>query len=62
MKDLREPLAKAAGAAMRKLASLKADGGLIAVDRRGRIVMPFNSEGMYRGAIDAKGRRTIGIY
>jgi beta-aspartyl-peptidase (threonine type) len=62
MKYLREPLAKAAGAAMRKLARLKADGGLIAVDRRGRIVMPFNSEGMYRGAVDAKGRRSIAIY
>jgi beta-aspartyl-peptidase (threonine type) len=62
MKYLREPLVKAAGAAMRKLASLKADGGLIAVDRRGRIVRPFNSEGMYPGAVDAKGRRSIGIY
>jgi len=24
--------------------------------------MPFNSEGMYRAAIDRKGRRTIAIY
>jgi beta-aspartyl-peptidase (threonine type) len=62
MKYLREPLAKAAGVAMKKLAGLKGDGGLIAADRHGNIVMPFNSEGMYRGAIDRKGRRTIGIY
>ncbi len=62
MRYLGEPLAKAARAAMRKLAGLQGDGGLIAVDHRGNIVMPFNSEGMYRGAIDSRGRRTIAIY
>ena len=62
MRYLGEPLAKAARAAMRKLAGLQGDGGLIAVDRRGNIVMPFNSEGMYRAAIDRNGRRTIAIY
>jgi beta-aspartyl-peptidase (threonine type) len=62
MRYLGEPLAKAARAAMRKLSALQGDGGLIAVDRRGNIVMPFNSEGMYRGAIDRRGRRTIAIY
>ena len=62
MKYLREPLAKAAGVAMKKLAGLRGDGGVIAIDRRGNIVMPFNSEGMYRGAIDRKGKRTVGIY
>jgi beta-aspartyl-peptidase (threonine type) len=62
MNYLREPLAKAARAAMGKLAALQGDGGLIAVDHRGNIVMPFNSEGMYRGAIDRRGHRTIAIY
>ncbi len=62
MKYLGEPLGRAAGVAMKKLAHLKADGGLIAVDRRGHLAMPFHSEGMYRGAIDRKGRRTVGIY
>jgi beta-aspartyl-peptidase (threonine type) len=62
MRYLREPLAKAASVAMKKLAGLKGDGGLIAVDHRGNIVMPFNSEGMYRAAIDRKGRRSVGIY
>ena len=57
-----ESLPAAARAAMKKLAGLKADGGLIAVDRRGNIVMPFISEGMYRAAIDARGRRIIAIY
>ncbi len=26
-------------------------GGLIAVDARGRVAMPFNTEGMYRGLV-----------
>ncbi|MGI4983737.1 MAG: isoaspartyl peptidase/L-asparaginase family protein [Janthinobacterium lividum] len=32
-----------------KLAAIGGRGGLIAVDARGRIAMPFNTEGMYRG-------------
>jgi beta-aspartyl-peptidase (threonine type) len=37
-------------------------GGLIAVDAAGRVHMGFNSEGMYRAAIDAEGRQTVAIY
>jgi len=62
MRYLEESLETAARAALAKLSDLKGDGGLIALDRGGNIVMPFNSEGMYRAAIDAKGRRAIGIY
>ena len=62
MRYLREPLRKAADAAISKLAELKGDGGLIAMDRRGTIVMPFNSEGMYRAAIDARGKKKVEIY
>lgn len=58
----REKLASAAAAVLARIAQLGADGGLIAVDRRGNIALPFNSEGMYRGAIDRRGRRTLGIY
>jgi beta-aspartyl-peptidase (threonine type) len=62
MRYLHEPLAKASRVAMKKLAALHADGGLIAVDRHGNIAMPFISEGMYRGAIGRKGRRMVAIY
>lgn len=62
MRYRREKLAAASAAALAAIAALGGDGGLIAVDRRGNIVMPFNSEGMYRGAIDRRGRRTIAIY
>jgi L-asparaginase / beta-aspartyl-peptidase len=45
---LHEPLAKAARAALAKVARLGGDGGLVAVDLHGHITMPFNSEGMLR--------------
>jgi L-asparaginase / beta-aspartyl-peptidase len=37
-------------------------GGVIALDAKGRISQPFNTPGMYRAAIDAKGKVTIAIY
>jgi beta-aspartyl-peptidase (threonine type) len=44
------------------LRGLGGDGGLIGVDRDGRIVMEFSTEGMYRGARDSSGRSEIAIY
>ena len=55
-------LGAATRAALRNVADLGADGGLIAVDRRGNVAMPFNSEGMFRACIDRRGRRTIAIF
>jgi beta-aspartyl-peptidase (threonine type) len=40
---------------MRQLVQLGGSGGVIAVGRDGRIAMPFNSEGMLRGAMDSSG-------
>ena len=57
-----ESLAAAARRALDTVARLGGDGGLIAVDRRGRIVMPFNSEGMYRASIERTGRKTVAIF
>jgi beta-aspartyl-peptidase (threonine type) len=57
-----ESLARAARAALANVARLGGDGGLVAVDRRGNVAMPFNSQGMYRACIDRRGRRTIAIY
>ena len=59
---LKEPLETAARATLANLSDLQGDGGLIALDRDGNIVMPFNSEGMYRAAVDRRGQRSIGIY
>ena len=41
---------------MRQLVRLGGSGGVIAVGRDGRVAMPFNSEGMLRGAMDSSGR------
>jgi L-asparaginase / beta-aspartyl-peptidase len=44
------------------LKGLGGDGGLIGIDAHGDIVMEFSTEGMFRGARDAQGRREIAIY
>ena len=45
-----------------KVGKMGGDGGLIALDKKGNIAMPFNTEGMYRGAITADGKVEISIY
>jgi L-asparaginase/beta-aspartyl-peptidase (threonine type) len=57
-----EPLARAAAAALAQIARIGGDGGLIAVDRRGNIAMPFNSAGMFRACIGRGGARVVAIY
>ncbi|OHX13800.1 isoaspartyl peptidase/L-asparaginase family protein [Chromobacterium sphagni] len=46
----------------RDLPRLGGTGGVAAVDRQGRVALPFNCEGMYRAAIDGQGRRIVAIY
>jgi len=38
------------------------DGGVIALDSAGRIVMDFNTEGMYRGSVDSSGETRVSIW
>jgi len=38
------------------------DGGIIAVDAGGRLVLEFNTEGMYRGSADSSGRFDVEIW
>ena len=47
---------------MQDLLSHGGTGGLIAVDREGRITLPFNCEGMYRGWASGSGARGVAIY
>jgi beta-aspartyl-peptidase (threonine type) len=47
---------------MKKLVQRGGEGGIIAVDAKGNVAMPFNSEGMYRGYIKADGNPTVLIY
>lgn len=46
----------------KKVPEMGGDGGIIAIDKDGNIVMEFNTPGMYRAAIDVNGKKTIGIY
>ena len=45
-----------------KLASIDGSGGIVALDRQGNIAMKFNTEGMYRGFINEKGKPQVFIY
>ena len=45
-----------------KLKEIGGDGGVIVVDKDGRLSLEFNTEGMFRGARDSGGRREIAIY
>ncbi|MGQ0430755.1 MAG: isoaspartyl peptidase/L-asparaginase family protein [Gammaproteobacteria bacterium] len=45
-----------------RLKDLGGDGGVIVVDRNGELSLEFNTEGMFRGARDSRGRREIAIY
>ena len=47
---------------MKKLVERGGSGGIIALDKKGNIAMPFNSEGMYRGCITTDGKIIVEIF
>jgi beta-aspartyl-peptidase (threonine type) len=53
---------KAAQNALDEVAELGGDGGLIALDKKGNYTLSFNTAGMYRGVINARGEIEIGIF
>jgi len=46
----------------KKMTEMKGEGGAIAIDAKGNIALPFNSEGMYRGYIKSDGKPIVHIY
>jgi beta-aspartyl-peptidase (threonine type) len=62
MRYLREPLARAAARALARVTALGGSGGLIALDRAGRVAMPFTTEGMYRGYARGRSRPVVAIF
>lgn len=46
---------------MKKLVEAGGEGGVIGVDRKGQLIMTFNSAGMYRGYV-RNGERYVGIF
>ena len=53
---------QAGRAVIKKVGDMGGDGGLIALDRNGRMTMSFNTEGMYRGAVTKDGKIEVEIY
>ena len=47
---------------MKRVPELGGDGGVIAMDAKGRISMPFNTSGMYRAWIGTDGKRGTAIF
>jgi len=62
MKYTHATLADAGRETIDRIALIGGEGGLIAVDADGNLTLPFNSEGMYRGWIDANGSPVTEIY
>ena len=46
----------------KRILEIGGDGGLIGVDTKGNIAMPFNTEGMYRASKSSNGKEEISIY
>jgi len=46
----------------KRILEIDGDGGLIAVDAKGQIAMPFNTEGMYRASKSSTGEEYLAIY
>jgi L-asparaginase / beta-aspartyl-peptidase len=56
------PLEQAVANVLGKMKDLGGNGGVIAIDARGDVVLDFNSEGMFRGVATSAGRREVAIY
>lgn len=59
---LKLPLAAAVGNVLAKMQALGGNGGVIAVDPRGEIVLEFNSGGMFRGQRTSAGKNEVALY
>lgn len=53
---------EAAAQVIAEIGKMGGDGGIIALDKQGRVAMEFNTEGMYRGMVDENGKISIYIY
>jgi beta-aspartyl-peptidase (threonine type) len=63
VKYAKEPLAKAADdVVMKELVEQKAEGGVIALDRRGNVATPFNTNGMTRAIVRADGKVEFKVF
>ncbi len=59
---LGETASAAAGHILESVGRMGGEGGIIAIGQRGECAMLFNTQGMYRAAIDSRGERTVSIF
>ena len=57
-----QPLEQAARATVARIGDMGGDGGLIALDREGRITAPYNSQGMKRAWLDTAGNIEVRVF
>ncbi len=62
MKYKKLNLTESANEVVENLREIGGEGGLIAVDAKGNVALPFNSEGMYRAFITSDGEPVVEIY
>lgn len=61
--QLRMPIARAAAEVInQEIPAMGGNGGAIALDDRGHIAIPFNTDGMFRGWIDGTGQPHVAIF
>src|SRR5207244_6933628 len=62
MEYRRKTVEEASVAVIDKIAKLGGTGGMIAIDKNGKVALPFNTSGMYRGYVDPNGKLITEIY
>lgn len=58
----RLPVEDAAKQVIAEIGEMGGDGGIIGLDRSGKVAMEFNTSGMYRGTVDESGNISVYIY
>ncbi|WP_205966397.1 isoaspartyl peptidase/L-asparaginase family protein [Parapedobacter sp. SGR-10] len=62
MKHLNRSVQEAAQKAIDEIGELGGTGGIIALDKDGKVAVPYNTKGMYRGAVKANGEIEVAIF
>jgi len=57
-----QSIGAAVAAALDEVRNVGGDGGVIAIDRQGRIAMPYNSQGMKRAAVSDTMAQTVRVF
>ncbi len=50
----------ASGSILSEITEMGGSGGMIVIDHRGTVAMPYSTQGMYRASIDARGTIVVG--